>query len=157
MVAFCFPRLPFGGRQMPCFRAYRSFLSSGFGAAGRGLEYFTTIGKEQPFNLAILPIASIEHLFYNYYAEKTDSAFEKTIKKRQCIGTAIPIHLRRWSFTYTTDFVRTARTSIPFSSKRSKRNLAVCGEIPSICPFRHRVGLCPARCFFIVKKGKECS
>lgn len=140
---------------MPCFRAYRSFLSSGFGAAGRGLEYFTTIGKEQPFDLAILPIASIEHLCYNYYAEKTDSAFEKTIKKRQCIGTAIPIHLRRWSFTYTTDFVRTARTSIPFSSKRSKRNLAVCGEIPSICPFRHRVGLCPARCFFIVKKERS--
>ena len=51
-------------------RAYRSFLSSGFGAAERGFEYFTTIGKEQPFDLAILPIASIEHLCYNYYAEK---------------------------------------------------------------------------------------
>ena len=93
MVAFCFPRPPFGGRQMPCFRAYRSFLSSGFGAAGRGLQHFTIADKEQPFDLAILPIASIEHLCYNgnhrrttvricynYYAEKTDSAFEKTIK-----------------------------------------------------------------------------
>lgn len=62
---------------MSCFRTYRSFLSSGFGAAGRGLEYLTTIGKEQPFDLAILPIASIEHLCYNYYAEKTDSALKK--------------------------------------------------------------------------------
>lgn len=66
---------------MSCFCAYRSFLSSGFGAAWRGLEYFTTIGKEQPFDLAILPIAFYEHLCYNYYAEKTDSAFEKNNKK----------------------------------------------------------------------------
>lgn len=79
-AAFCFPRPPFGGRQMPCFRAYRSYLSSGFGAAWRGLQYFTIANKEQLFDLAILPIASIEHLCYNYYAEKTDSAFEKTIK-----------------------------------------------------------------------------
>ena len=65
---------------MPCFRAYRSFLSSGFGAAGRGLQYFTIADKEQQFDLAILPVAFYEHLCYNYYAEKTDSAFEKTIK-----------------------------------------------------------------------------
>lgn len=95
---FLLSRLPFGDRQLPCFRTYRSFLSSGFGAAGRGLQYFTIADKEQPFDLAILPIASIEHLCYNYYVEKTDFAFEKNNKKRQCIGTAIPIHLRRWRY-----------------------------------------------------------
>ena len=80
---------------MPCFRAYRSFLSSGFGAAGRGLQYFTIADKEQQFDLAILPVAFYEHLCYNYYAEKTDSAFRKTIKKRQCKGVGAPLHLRR--------------------------------------------------------------
>lgn len=75
---------------MPCFRAYRSFLSSGFGAAGRGLEYFTTIDKEQPFDLAVLPVAFYEHLCYNYYAEKTDSAFRKTIKNGSVKELALP-------------------------------------------------------------------
>ncbi len=81
MAAFCFPRPPFGGRQMPCFHAYRSFLSSGFGAAGRGLQYFTIADEEQPFDLAILPIASIEHLYYNYYAEKQTLLLKKNNKK----------------------------------------------------------------------------
>lgn len=81
MVAFWLPCPPFGDRQLPHFRTYRSFLSSGFGAAGRGLEYFTTIDKEQAFDSAILPVAYYEHLCHNYYAEKTDSAFEKNNKK----------------------------------------------------------------------------
>lgn len=66
---------------MPCFRAYRSFLSSGFGTAEHVLQYFTIANKEQAFELCGLPVAFYEHLCYNYYAEKTDSAFEKNNKK----------------------------------------------------------------------------
>lgn len=104
MVAFWFPRSPFGDRQLPHFRAYRSFLSSGFGAAGRGLQYFTIANKEQPFDLAILPIASIEHLCYNYYAEKKDSAFEKTIKNGSVKELALP-------YTCAGELAPTQRTS----------------------------------------------
>lgn len=77
MVAFCFPRPPFGGCQIPCFRVYRSFLSSGFGAAGRGLQYFTIADKERAFDSAILPVAFYEHLCHNYYAEKQTLLLKK--------------------------------------------------------------------------------
>ena len=103
-MAFWLPRPPFGGRQMPCFRAYRSFLSSDFGAAEHVLQYFTIANKEQTFEMCGLPVAFYEHLCYNYYAEKTDSAFRKTIKNGSVKELALP-------YTCAGELAPTQRTS----------------------------------------------